>query len=351
MVARWETFENPVGLDGIEFVEFTGPDKAYLEKQFAQFGFQKVASHKSKKIDLYRQNDINILLNFEETGFAKNFAKLHGPSICSMGFRVKDKEKALATTIANGAREYTDTENKTFTTDYPSIYGIGDSLIYFIDEYRNTIYEREFDWSVDKDKDIEGFGYMRVDHLTNNVPAGKMQDWCDWYTKIFNFKDVKFFDIKGEKTGLISKVMLSPCNKIIIPINEPTDDKSQIQEYIEEYKGSGIQHLALLTPNIIESITKTREQGVQFLEVPDTYYEMLPERLPNIEEPLTTLQQLRLLADGDEDGYLLQIFTQNLVGPIFFEVIQRKNHYGFGEGNFQALFDAIERDQERRGVL
>jgi len=351
MASRWTTFENPVGLDGIEFVEFSGVDKNQFIKLFEQFGFKKVASHKSRDIELYRQNDVNFILNNAEGTFGKNFAKEHGPCISAMGIRVKDSQHAFTDTMAKGAKAFEGSAVKTFTHDYPTIYGIGDSLIYFIDEYKNTIYDREFNWEVNKDENIDGFGYLRIDHLTNNVPVGKMQDWCDWYTKIFNFKEVKFFNIKGEKTGLISKVMLSPCNKIIIPINEPSDEKSQIQEYINEYKGSGIQHLALLTPNIIDSVAKTREQAVAFLDVPDTYYEMLPDRLSNIEEPMDRLSQLRILADGDDDGYLLQLFTQNIVGPIFFEIIQRKNHYGFGEGNFQALFDAIERDQEKRGVL
>lgn len=351
MANRWSQFENPIGLDGIEFVEFSGPEKSFFEKIFQQFGFEKVATHKTKDIDLYRQNDVNFLLNNEPGSFGQKFAAEHGPCISSMAFRVKEKETAFQRVIEKGVTAFNNKEEKIFDYDYPAIHGIGDSLVYFVDEYKNTIYDREFDWIKDKDMNISGYGYLRIDHLTNNVPVGDMQKWCDFYTNVFNFKEVKFFDIKGDKTGLISKVMLSPCNKIIIPVNEPTDDKSQIQEYINEYNGSGVQHLALLTSDIITSISKTRENNVAFLDVPETYYEDIPNRLNNVEEPISTLSKQGILVDGDDEGYLLQLFTQNLIGPIFFEVIERKNHYGFGEGNFQALFDAIERDQERRGVL
>ncbi len=343
---------NPCGLDGIEFVEYTGPNRNDLAKLFAAFGFEKIADHKEKSIELFRQGDINFLLNSEKNTFSGEFQSQHGPSICSMGFRCKDKAEAFKTAVERGARPFESGPAKTFLTDYPAMFGIGDSLIYFIDEYgsRGDIYDKEFNYTSEKRK-VEGKGFLRVDHLTNNVPKGEMQKWCDFYTNIFGFYEDRFFDIKGEKTGLISKVMKSQDQKIIIPINEPTDEKSQIQEYLDEYHGSGIQHLALLCSDIINSVAKVRESGVSFLDVPDTYYEALPDRLSNIEEPMESLQKLKILADGDDEGYLLQIFTQNIIGPIFFEVIERKNHDGFGEGNFQALFDAIERDQERRGVL
>lgn len=342
-------FENPVGLDGVEFVEYSGPDKKQLENLFTNFGFTKVGSHKNKDIDLYRQGDMTFLINMAPDSFASKFASVHGPSISSVGFRVKSKGNAFEVATSRGAIAY-EGQDKLFET-YPSVRGIGDSLIYFVEDYaRPEVYQSEFTFNVE-DWQKQGKGFVMVDHFTNNVPVGEMQKWCDFYEKVFNFREIKYFDIKGDKTGLISKVMKAPDDKIIIPINEPTDEKSQIQEYINEYKGSGIQHLALLTPDIMNSVREVRESGVNFLDVPDTYYEMIPDRLPNVEEPLGRLKDLRILVDGDDEGYLLQIFTQNIIGPIFFEVIQRKNHDGFGEGNFQALFDAIERDQERRGVL
>lgn len=345
-------WSNPVGLDGMEFVEFADTDKTELSKIFIAFGFEKVAKHKSKDIELWRQGDINFLLNTDQYGFAADFCRQHGPSVCAMGFRVRNAAEAHSYTTGQGARSFGQGQEKSFLCDFPTVYGIGDSLIYFIDTYgdRGNIYEEEFEFFSAK-REVEGKGFLRVDHLTNNVPRGEMQKYCDWYEKIFAFRERRFFDIKGLKTGLVSKVMMSPCRKIIIPVNEPTDDKSQIQEYLDEYKGSGVQHIALLTGNILHSMTEVRKQHQDFLQVPSTYYEAVPERLPQVEENLKVLEELGLLVDGDEEGYLLQIFTQNLCGPIFFEVIQRKNHDGFGEGNFQALFEAIERDQERRGVL
>lgn len=342
--------ENPIGLNGFAYVEYTGPDSQYLEGLFSKMGFVPVAKHRNLNVDLYRQGDCHFLLNKEPKTFAEGFAKQHGPSICSTGFRVENAERAHAMAVERGARPYQ--EEMKSATPFPAIYGIGDSLIHFVDpQGEKKLFEEEFEFT-ESNKNPEGFGFSVIDHLTNNVPVGEMQKWCDFYEKIFNFRETRFFDIKGEKTGLISKVMSSPCNKIIIPINEPTDNKSQIQEYIDEYKGSGIQHLALLTNDIVGSVKKLQEQGVKFLDAPpNTYYEALPKRIPCITEDLKTVQDHAVLIDGDDKGYLLQIFTQNVIGPIFYEIIQRKNHDGFGEGNFQALFDAIERDQERRGIL
>ena len=343
--------QNPVGLDGVEFVEFVGPDIPALQKLFSDFGFTHIANHKSKKLELWRQGDINFILNADASGFAAQFKNQHGPSVCSVGFRARDKKHAYEETVKRGARAFDNKQEKTLLQDLPSIYGIGDSLIYFVDEYKNKkIYDQEFNY-ISEVREFKGKGFLRIDHFTNNVPAGEMQKWCDWYKQIFNFREVRYFDIKGQKTGLVSKVMMAPDDKIIIPINEPSDKKSQIQEYLDVYHGSGIQHIAMLTADIIHTVAEVRKTGVGFLDVPNTYYEMLPERLPQVSEPMFRLQDLKILADGDEEGYLLQIFTQNIIGPIFFEVIQRKNHMGFGEGNFQALFDAIERDQEKRGVI
>lgn len=351
---------NPVGLDGMEFIEFASPHPRELEKLFRQFGFEKIGRHKKKPVTLFRQNQVNFILNEDPSSFAMEFAKKHGPCIAATGIRVQiPAAKAQNQAISRGAKALGGGESSGHS--FPGVYGIGESAVYFIDEYSesnlNCLYEKDFDFiesGVESDpkklSDTKA-RLLSIDHLTNNVPRGEMQKWCDFYQKIFAFREIRYFDIKGEKTGLISKVMRSPCGKITIPINEPTDNKSQIQEYLEEYHGSGIQHLAMLTNDIIGSVTWLRKMAIEFLDVPDTYYEMLMDRLPNVTEDVSTLQNLRVLADGDEEGYLLQMFTQNLVGPIFFEIIQRKNHFGFGEGNFQALFDAIERDQKRRGYL
>jgi 4-hydroxyphenylpyruvate dioxygenase len=339
--------DNPIGLDGMEFIEYAGRDTNFYHDLLSKFGFQKIGKHKTKEVFLYRQGEINFVVNEEAGSFADHFQGEHGPSACATGFRVFDAQKAYDEAIKRGAKAYTG-ESK-----YPAIYGIGESLVYFIDKYgdKGSIFEDDFDLEVDFKTPLKGAGLTTIDHMTNNVPMGDMDKWANFYFDIFNFREIRFFDIQGAQTGLLSRALRSPCNKITIPINEPKDPKSQIQEYLDEYKGPGIQHIALETDDICSTVKSLRENDIAFLDVPDTYYEMLPDRLPNITEDMGTLQSLKLLADGDPEGYLLQIFTQNLVGPIFIEIIQRKNHFGFGEGNFQALFDAIERDQKRRGVL
>jgi 4-hydroxyphenylpyruvate dioxygenase len=343
--------ENPLGLDGIEFIEFASPDPQALEQMFFRFGFQKIGQHKRKNVTLYRQNQVNFILNNESGTFASRFAKQHGPSICATGFRAKSAQRAFDLAVQRGARpiEY---KGDSASHSFPAIYGIGDSAVYFVDRYRAPVhFDGDFRY-LQPELFPKGKGLMVIDHLTNNVPKGEMQKWCDFYRTIFNFHEVRKFDIKGEQTGLTSKVMRSPCRKITIPINEPTEGKSQIQEYLDEYHGSGIQHLAMLTLDILGTVKSLKETGIEFLDSPPgTYYEDIPRRVPKVIEDMGQVQDLSVLIDGDASGYLLQIFTKNLIGPIFFEIIQRKGHSGFGEGNFQALFDAIERDQKKRGYL
>ena len=337
--------DNPVGLDGMEFLEYTSSEPEKLEQFFETMGYTKIAHHKTKNVSLYRQNEINYILNKDKASFAENFHLSHGPSICATGFRVHDADKALKAAIERGAKVY-EGEGHSFK----AIYGVGDSLIYFVDGYEGRdIYEDEFEYISGVTN--SGGALTFIDHLTNNVPMGHMDKWYNFYVQIFNFRQIKYFDIDGQQTGLLSRAMRSPCDGITIPINEPKNDKSQIQEYLEEYKGSGIQHVALYTDDIVKTVSILKEKSIEFLDVPDTYYEALSKRLPNITEDISQLQKLKILADGDSEGYLLQIFTKNVIGPIFFEIIQRKNHDGFGEGNFQALFDAIEEDQRRRGYL
>ncbi len=346
------TDQNPCGLNGVDFIEYAGPDALYFEKLFTKMGFSELSKITGKNIKLFRQGDINFILNCEPNTFAMNFSKSHGPCISATGFRVADAELAFASAVSRGAKAFDGNEASRGAAPFLAIYGIGDSLIYFIDEknYKN-LYQDIFKLSDYAIRPI-GLGLQIVDHFTNNVPVGEMQKWCDFYSKVFNFREARYFDIKGKSTGLISKVMRSPCSKFSVPINEPTDTKSQIQEYLEEYKGSGIQHLALTTENIIPVLEKLKSNEVQFLNSPPhSYYKLLKDRLPMVSEDLARLEKNAILVDGDHDGYLLQIFSKNVIGPIFYEVIQRKGHDGFGEGNFQALFDAIEADQRERGYL
>ncbi len=343
--------ENPLGLDGIEFVEYATPDPQALEQMFFKFGFQKIGQHKRKQVTLYRQNQVNFIINNEPGTFAAKFAKQHGPSICATGFRAKSAQRAFELAVQRGARAI-ESKPDGASHSFPAIYGIGESAVYFVDRYRAPVHFDDDFRYLQPELFPKGRGMMVIDHLTNNVPKGEMQKWCDFYTKIFNFSEVRKFDIKGEHTGLTSKVMRSPCKKITIPINEPTEGKSQIQEYLDEYHGSGIQHLAMLTADILSTVKQLSEAGIEFLDSPpETYYEAIATRVPNVTEDLAAVRANKVLIDGDQEGYLLQIFTKNLIGPIFFEIIQRKGHSGFGEGNFQALFDAIERDQKKRGYL
>ncbi len=340
--------ENPVGIEGMAFLEYTSPKPEALEKLFKRLGFTRTAKHKSQKIAYWEQNEIVFFINEQPGSFAEKFHKSHGPSICSMGWKVRDAKKAFEVAVSRGARPYEGKDNQIGEKPFPAVYGIGDSLIYFVDDRFNL----RAGFAPTNEAPNPQKGLIKIDHLTNNVPVGEMQKWCDFYAKIFNFQEVRYFDIKGLKTGLISKVMVSPGYKVMIPINEPADKKSQIQEYLEEYHGSGIQHVAFLVSNAIHTVRELNEEEVDFLDSPpETYYEALPKRLPLLWEQPKVLQDLSLLADGDEAGYLLQIFTKNMIGPIFFEIIQRENHWGFGDGNFQALFDAIERDQVKRGYL
>jgi 4-hydroxyphenylpyruvate dioxygenase len=341
--------ENPIGLDGMEFIEYTSADPQALEKLFRQMGFEKTGSHKKKNVSLFSQNRIHFILNNEKKSFADQFSKSHGPAICSTGFRVKNAQKAFDEAVKRGAKPCPPSQDHSFL----AVYGIGESLIYFVDQYSAAepykTYEEDF--NLETHELVPGHGLLVIDHLTNNVPKGDMQKWCDFYSQIFGFTEVRYFNIKGKATGLYSKVMRSPCGKIMIPINEPLGEKSQIQEYLEEYHGSGIQHVALLTTDIEKSLRNLLKAKIEFLNTTSTYYDLLPKRLPNVTEDMDTLRDLNILADGDEEGYLLQIFSKNVIGPIFYELIQRKNHAGFGEGNFQALFDAIEEDQRKRGYL
>lgn len=347
------TEQNPIGLHGVDFIEYAGHDAVYFENLFTQLGFKQVGQIANKNIKLFRQGDINFILNTQPNTFAEQFSKSHGPSACATGFRVANAQTAFATAIKRGARAYDGSQESRGATPYLAIYGIGDSLIYFIDEATHKdLYENQFKISNNKEFFPEGLGLRYVDHFTNNVPVGEMQKWCDFYQKVFAFTEVRYFDIKGKTTGLISKVMKSPCGRFSVPINEPSDGKSQIQEYLDEYKGSGIQHIALVTNEIIGTLEKLKSNKIEFLAAPpETYYQQLKVRLPQVSEDITRLQKNAILVDGDQSGYLLQIFSKNVIGPIFYEVIQRKGHKGFGEGNFQALFDAIETDQKARGYL
>jgi len=337
--------ENPIGIEGMAFLEYTSAKPEALRELFQRLGFSRVAKHKTLRLEYFEQNECVFLLNEEAGSFAESFHKAHGPSACSMGWRVTNSKRAFELAVSRGARPF---EGKNGAVPFPAVYGIGDSLIYFVDnkfELRNL-------FKPTHEAPVPQKGLLKIDHLTNNVPQGEMDKWCDFYSKIFDFKNVRYFDIKGLKTGLISKVMVSPGYKVLIPINESSDAKSQINEYLEEYKGAGIQHVAFLSANAIHTVEELNKEKVSFLDAPpDTYYEVLGQRLPLLWEERAKLQSLSLLADGDEAGYLIQIFTKNMIGPIFFEIIQRENHWGFGNGNFQALFDAIERDQMKRGYL
>ena len=346
---------NPLRTDGFEFVEFTAPTSegvAQLHALFALLGFTAIARHRSKDVTLFRQGDINFLVNGTPYTHFAQFAIAHGPSACAMGWRVKDAVKAHAYAVAQGAVSF-DTKPGFMELNLPAVYGIGNSVLYFIDRYgEHTIYDVDFVQIAGVDQNPKGVGLVALDHLTHNVAKGNMDVWSGFYERIGNFREIRYFDIEGKLTGLVSRAMTSPCGKLRIPINESADDKSQIAEFIRDYRGEGIQHLALGTHNIYETVTALRERGVVFMDTPETYYDKTDARVPNHGENLARLRELRILIDGAPvEGILLQIFTSTVIGPIFFEIIQRKGNEGFGEGNFKALFESIEEDQIKRGVL
>ena len=340
---------NPLAIRGIDFVEFTGPEPELFETLFRALGFSKTRRHKSAPIDYYNQEDIHFLVNRKDQGFAADFRDGHGPSICSMALRVDDAAFALAEAVRRGAKPARGESGADL--DLPAIYGIGDSLVYFVDAFGEDGFLDKAFVALDDPIEVPSTGFLSIDHLTNNVYKGTKETWADFYKDIFGFQEIRFFDIKGEKTGLTSYALRSPCGTFSLPINEGDDEKSQIEEYLRDYNGPGIQHLALMTHDLLDTLDAIDAEAIETLDIDDDYYEEVFERVPNVTESRDRIRHHNVLVDGDEDGYLLQIFTKNAIGPIFFEFIQRKNHKSFGEGNFTALFKSIERDQERRGVL
>lgn len=351
---------NPMGTDGFEFVEYASLEPEKLQKLFEDMGFKAIAKHRSKDVTLYRQGDINFILNAERDSYASGFYNAHGPSAAAMAFRVKDAGKAIKRAKELGIETY-ESQVGPMELHIPAIKGIGGSLIYLVDRYgEQTIYDIDFSYLPGVERNPEGAGLTYIDHLTNNVKRGNMDVWADYYTRVFNFRQIRYFDIEGKLTGLFSKAMTSPCGKIRIPINESADDKSQIEEFLRQYKGEGIQHIALGSDDIFASVEILKKRGVDFMNAPpSSYYDNIVNRLRNHGEDLTRMKKNGILIDGapeskpgaNDGGFLLQIFTNTVIGPIFFEIIQRKGDEGFGEGNFKALFESIEQDQIKRGVI
>mgnify|MGYP000158846210 FL=1 len=353
-----DLFENPLGLDGFEFIEFSAPEKGLLEPVFERMGFSRIARHRSKDVDLCRQGEINLIANYEPKSPAAYFAAEHGPSACGMAFRVKNARVAYDEAIARGA-EPVETRTGPMELRLPAIRGIGGAMIYLVDRYGDalSIYDIDFDYLPGVDRNPVGAGFQIIDHLTHNVYGGRMAHWGSFYERVFNFREIRYFDIKGEYTGLTSRAMTAPDGKIRIPLNEEGKaGGGQIEEYLRAYNGEGIQHIAFSCDDLPACWDRLKALGTPFAPPPPkTYYDMLEERLPGHGEPVGELQARGILLDGStEDGdprLLLQIFSQTMIGPVFFEFIQRKKDEGFGEGNFTALFKSIERDQIERGAL
>jgi 4-hydroxyphenylpyruvate dioxygenase len=366
---EFQPWDNPMATDGFEFIEYAAPDPKALGALFMQMGFAAIARHRHKDVTLYRQGEINFIINAEQDSFAQRFARQHGPSICAIALRVDDAAFAYRRALELGAWGF-DNKNGPMELNIPAIKGIGDSLIYFVDRWRGkdaargiapgaigdiSIYDVDFVAIPGAQANPVGNGLTYIDHLTHNVHRGRMKEWAEFYEHLFNFREVRYFDIEGKLTGLKSKAMTSPCGKIRIPINESSDDKSQIAEYLDLYHGEGIQHIALGTADIYATVARMQQDQVVFQDTIEAYYDLVDRRLPAHGEDLAALRRLRILIDGNSNAstreLLLQIFTQTVIGPIFFEIIQRKGDQGFGEGNFRALFESIELDQVRRGVL
>ncbi|NDP62699.1 MAG: 4-hydroxyphenylpyruvate dioxygenase [Polaromonas sp.] len=355
--------DNPMGTDGFEFIEYAAPDPKAMGEVFERMGFKAIARHRHKNVLLYRQGGINFILNAEPDSFAQRFARQHGPSVCAIAFRVHDAKAAYERAISLGAWGYAPT-SAPGELNIPAIKGIGDSIIYFIDRWRGKngaqpgaignigFYDVDFEPLPGAELNPAGHGLTYIDHLTHNVHRGRMAEWAGFYERLFNFREVRYFDIEGQSTGVKSKAMTSPCGKIRIPINEEGNEKAgQIQEYLDSYQGEGIQHIALGSDDLPATVDALQFAGMKLLSTGDTYYELLDARIPGHGEDVAALQARNILVDGKPGDLLLQIFSENQLGPIFFEFIQRKGNQGFGEGNFKALFESIELDQMRRGVL
>jgi 4-hydroxyphenylpyruvate dioxygenase len=368
--ATFSAWDNPMGTDGFEFIEYAAPDPLAMAAVFERMGFTAIAKHRHKNVTLYRQGGINFIINAEPDSFAQRFARQHGPSVCAIAFRVQDAKAAYERAISLGAWGYADTAGPG-QLNIPAIKGIGDSIIYFIDKWRGKprngvvpqpgdignigFYDVDFEPldGISADAlNTQGHGLTYIDHLTHNVHRGRMDEWAGFYERLFNFREVRYFDIEGQVTGVKSKAMTSPCGKIRIPINEEGNEKAgQIQEYLDKYHGEGIQHIAMGSGDLMATVDMMRGKGVKLLDTIDTYYELIDKRIPGHGENVAELYSRKVLVDGKKGALLLQIFSENQLGPIFFEFIQRKGDDGFGEGNFKALFESIELDQMRRGVL
>lgn len=340
-----------IGTDGFEFVEFTSPDPNCLRDRFEKLGFSLVGKHRSKNVHLYQQNDISFILNGEPNTSASHFAAEHGDSANAMAFRVQDSHQAIELAQERGATRV-EASVGPMELSIPAIVGVGGSLIYLVDRYGDqTIYDVDFQLLPECSRNPSG-PLTHVDHLTHNLKRGNLMKLAEFYEQVFDFHEAQRFQIQGVQTGLVSKAMTGACGKLRIPLNESADDQSQIEEYLQRYGGEGIQHIALHTSDIYQAVDELRSNGIEFQSTPDTYYEMLEDRVRDHGQDVSKMQERQILIDGSpEDGFLLQIFTQDMIGPIFFEIIQRLGNKGFGEGNFQALFESVERDQQRRGVL
>jgi 4-hydroxyphenylpyruvate dioxygenase len=352
-----ELFENPIGTDGFEFVEYTSPDPEGLKAYFERLGFTAVAKHRSKNVLRFKQGDINFIVNMEPVGQPAEFRAVHGPSANAMAFRVRDARHAFEEAVRRGAKPM-DSPIGPMELDIPCIEGIGGAYVYLVDRYgAQSIYDVDFRPIPGANEAANSVGLTYLDHLTHNVFRGNMKTWADYYERIFNFREIRYFDIEGKVSGLFSKAMTSPCGKIRIPLNESkgVDGKvDQIEEFLQKYKGEGIQHIALGSDDLLATVDKLYARGVALQDTIDTYYDLIDKRLPGHSENVEELRKRKILIDGapsEGQGLLLQIFSKEAIGPIFFEFIQRKGNEGFGEGNFKALFESIELDQIRRGVL
>ncbi len=342
---------NPTGLKGIEFIEFCSKDAKMLDSLWKAFGFSMIKENIRSQTRLYKQGDIKILVNQAEKSFSRSFEAVHGPCLSSMAWRFEDAQQALEIAVSRGAKPALECDYTFGGKPVPAIYGIGGSLLYFVDAKMCESDLAPLGFQTTKAEMVESLGFELIDHLTNNVFLGEMEAWANFYKEIFGFTEVRYFDIKGAKTGLSSYALKSPCGSFCIPINEAKEEKSQINEYLKEYKGAGVQHIAFLSKNILRSLSVLQGTGIETLDIDEEYYQNIFSRVPGVKEDRIQIQKYNVLVDGDDSGYLLQIFTKNIIGPIFIEIIQRENHLSFGEGNFGALFRSIEKDQEKRGVL
>ncbi len=335
------TASNPLGIAGIGFIEFASPTPAKLATLWCEFGFSRTHEHRHYSIELWRQNDLTFLVNEQRGSFAEQYAQQHGPSIPSMGWLCDDPERAARVAVRHGARPYE------YETPFgaPAVYGVGGSLIHFIEA---SLWQESF-VSLKQPEIVAQKGITRIDHLTNQVMQGTLSTWVDFYKQIFGFTEVRSFDHRLKRGVDHSYALRSPEGSFCILINEADDHRPQSEEFLHAHKGAGIQHLALLTNDLLACLDSLRGTSIQTVTADAVYYADAFERVPQARRDCDRIKAHGVLVDGDEHEYFMQVFTAPIIGPIVIELIERKHLVSLSEEELGAMLRAAELDPHRHG--